>query len=231
MAIKAFLLDFYGTVVNEDDEAVEFIANEIYQTSVSNEDLTEVCQYWWNEFAAMFSHSYGEGFQLQREIMIESIKKTVEYFNSTANPRELAKHMFKLWQRPTLFEDAKPFIDICPVPICLVSNADKKDIECAINYHELNFSMVITSEDAHCYKPRTDIFKLALEQFNLKPNEVIHIGDSISSDVVGAFKAGIDVVWLNRKEKPISSLLDKSMVVNSLLDVYRLPYPFEFEAK
>lgn len=226
MAIKAFLLDFYGTAVHEDDEAVELICNEIYQTCVSNEDITEISQYWWNEFSAMFTHAYGDGFDTKRNLMLNSIKKTVEYFNSTANPAQLAKHMFKLWQRPTIFTDTKKFLDKVKVPICIVSNADRKDIDCALNYHKLTPDLVITSEDAHAYKPRAEIFKLALSQLQLDPTEVLHIGDTITTDVVGAFQAGIDVVWINRKDKPISSHLDASMVCKSLMGVFDLNYPF-----
>lgn len=229
MAIKAFLLDFYGTAVHEDDEAVELICNEIYNTCVSNEDITDISQYWWNEFSALFSHSYGDGFDSKRSLMLQSIEKTVEYFNSTANPTMLAKNMFKLWQRPAIFTDTKKFFEQSPVPICIVSNADIKDIDCAISYHKLEPDLIITSEDARCYKPRSDIFKLALSQLQLDPTEVLHIGDTISSDVVGAFQAGIDVVWLNRKSKPISDLLDPTMVCTSLLDIFKLKYPFGFK--
>ena len=71
----------------------------------------------------------------------------------------------------------------------------------AIRYHGMHFDHIVTSEDAKSYKPRTEIFHMALEQMRLSPHEVLHIGDSLDSDVLGAHKCGIDSFWLNRKKR------------------------------
>jgi HAD superfamily hydrolase (TIGR01549 family) len=41
---------------------------------------------------------------------------------------------------------------------------------------------ILTSEDVKSYKPRPELFLEALRRNNVKPDEVIHIGDSITSD-------------------------------------------------
>jgi len=74
---------------------------------------------------------------------------------------------------------------------------------CAIKYHGLNPAGVFTSEDARAYKPRRELFELALSKTGLNPDEVIHIGDSISSDVKGASALGIKTLWLNRSGKDV----------------------------
>lgn len=228
MAIKALLIDFYGTAVEEDDSAVQLICEQIYDGCQTEDDLNDILQYWWNEYSALFTHAYGEGFDLKRNLMIKALESTIESYGSAVNAKQLAKEMFTLWQRPAIYPDTKAFFESARVPICIVSNADRKDIDCALTYHKLTPDLVITSEDAGCYKPRSEIFLLALEQLGLAPNEVIHIGDTISTDVVGAFKAGIDVVWLNRRNKEISQHLDSTMVCSNLLDVFKLDYPFDF---
>ncbi len=47
------------------------------------------------------------------------------------------------------------------------------------------------------------LFELALEKTGLTPEEVMHIGDSISSDVKGASALGIHTLWLNRFGKRV----------------------------
>lgn len=226
MAIRAFLLDFYGTCVHEDDQAVEFIAKEIYQTSVLNEDIGEICKFWWAEYSNLYTSSFGKNFEQKRDIMTTAIHNTIENFRSTAKAQQLALNMFKLWQRPDIFADTKDFFEQSQVPICIVSNADKRDIECALSYTNLKPNMLVTSEDVRAYKPRTEVFNYALDKLNLRASEVLYIGDTISTDVVGAFQAGIDVVWLNRKNKPISPHLDETMVCSGLLDVFDLDIVF-----
>ena len=65
------------------------------------------------------------------------------------------------------------------------------------------------------------MFELALRSTGLKADEVIHIGDSVSSDVIGASSVNIRALWLNRfgKEIPdgvesITNLLDALDKVN-----------------
>lgn len=59
------------------------------------------------------------------------------------------------------------------------------------------------------------MFELALASTKLKAEQVVHIGDSLSSDVKGASALGIKAFWVNRsgKETPegvisISNLLE-----------------------
>jgi len=68
---------------------------------------------------------------------------------------------------------------------------------------------VFTSEDARAYKPRRELFDLALGETGLRPEEVIHIGDSLSSDVGGAASAGIRALWLNRSGKAAPEGVDR----------------------
>ena len=61
---------------------------------------------------------------------------------------------------------------------------------------------------AHWVKPpifanSKELFELALQKTGLTPDEVIHIGDSISSDVKGASALGINTLWLNRFGKSV----------------------------
>ena len=62
---------------------------------------------------------------------------------------------------------------------------------------------MFTSEQAKYSKPRKEIFQYALDKIGLKPEEVIHIGDSLESDVKCPGQAGIKSIWLNREGKAV----------------------------
>jgi 2-haloacid dehalogenase/putative hydrolase of the HAD superfamily len=70
--------------------------------------------------------------------------------------------------------------------VYILSNIDTNDILKAIAYHDIRVDGVITSEDVKAHKPRAELFWEALKRYELKNKEVIHIGDSITSDVYGA---------------------------------------------
>jgi FMN phosphatase YigB (HAD superfamily) len=56
---------------------------------------------------------------------------------------------------------------------------------------------LITSEGTKSYKPDKRIFHYALEKCKVTPSKVLFIGDSYSSDIMGAYYTGIDSLWLN----------------------------------
>ena len=204
MMIKAFFLDFYGTVVHEDGEAIKKITDIIYRTGKVN-DKSEIGTFWWNDFQNMFLNSYGDTFETQRVLEEKSLKHTLQHFCSSEDYLELSKLMFEHWVHPPIFEESKSFFEHSPIPIYIVSNIDTSDIWEAIRYHDLNPTSVFTSEDAKAYKPRKELFQLALKKTRLNANEVIHIGDSISSDVKGASALNIKTLWINRFGKEVPS--------------------------
>lgn len=202
MSIKAFFVDFYGTIVHEDGEVIKKITDIICKTG-RVEDPSEVGAFWWKDFQTMFTNSFGETFETQRVLEERSLVHTLEHFGSDANAKELSNMMFAYWIKPPIFEDSNDFFEKSPLPVYVVSNIDTSDILQAITFHDLHPAGVFTSEDARSYKPRKELFELALKSTGLSPDEVIHIGDSVSSDVQGAAKVGIRALWLNRFGKNI----------------------------
>lgn len=200
--VKAVFIDFYGTLVHEDGAVIAKISQKIFETGVV-EKISHIGAFWWNEFQTSFLKAYGENFIPQRVLEYNSLKKTIEHFNSTADADALSRMMFEHWVNPPIFEESKRFFGICPVPIYIVSNIDRNDVLKAISFHNLKPTGVFTSEDAKSYKPRKELFEFALNVTKLTPSEVVHIGDSLSSDIKGASELGIKTLWINRSKKEI----------------------------
>lgn len=215
--IKAFFLDFYGTVVHEDGEVVKKISQLIYETGKA-ESPSEVDSFWWKDFQNLFNNSYGNTFETQRALEKKSIKHTLEKSASNENIDKLSNYMFEHWVKPPIFEESKKFFEISPLPIYIVSNIDANDVLRAIEFHQLSPSGIFTSEDAKAYKPRKELFELALNTTGLHADEVIHIGDSLSSDVKGASSVGIKAIWLNRFNKENSCGVDSITNLLEALD-------------
>lgn len=213
--IESIFLDFYGTVVFEDGEIVAKISQTLYETG-NAESVGEIGSYWWNRFKTLFENAYGENFRTQRDMEIQSLKDTIEHFSSTEDAIKLSDEMFEYWIAPPIFEESKEFFEKCPVPIYIVSNIDRDDILKAIELHGLQPAGVFTSEDAKSYKPRKELFELALTSTGLKPEQVVHIGDSLSSDVKGAGALGINMMWVNRSGKAIP---EGVVSIVSLMDI------------
>ena len=218
--VKAIFIDFYGTVVHEDGEVIKKVSQEIFDTG-KVDDKSEIGSYWWNEFQTAFNDAYGDSFETQRKLEYQSLEKTIQHFNSSANAEVLSNLMFAHWIKPPIFEETKQFFKICPVPIYVVSNIDRADVLQAIEYHELNPAGIFTSEDAKSYKPRKELFEFALKSTGLSVEEVLHIGDSLSSDIKGASSIGINAIWVNRSNREVPTGV---IAVKNLLEVYDTDY-------
>jgi len=47
-------------------------------------------------------------------------------------------------------------------------------------------------------KPSRNMYELALQKFDRKPNEAVMIGDQLMTDILGANRSGIDAIWVQR---------------------------------
>ena len=218
--IKAIFIDFYGTVVFEDGEIISKISDMIYKSG-NAQNVSQIGSYWWERFKSLFENSYGKNFQTQRELETQSLIDTINHFGSSEDGIKLSNEMFEYWVKPPIFEDSKKFFDVCPVPIYVVSNIDRDDVLQAIGYHGLKPAGVFTSEDAKSYKPRRELFEFALKSTGLSAEEVVHIGDSLSSDIKGAATVGINAIWVNRSNREVPAGV---VAVKSLLDVFETEY-------
>lgn len=218
--VKAVFIDFYGTVVHEDGEVIKKVSQEIFDTG-KVKDKSEIGSYWWNEFQEGFNNAYGDNFETQRELEYQSLKKTIQYFSSSADAKTLSDLIFAHWIKPPIFEETKQFFEKCPVPIYVVSNIDRDDVLKAIEFHGLKPDGVFTSEDAKSYKPRKELFEFALSNTGLSAEQVVHIGDSLSSDVKGASAIGINTIWINRSGREVPEGVN---AVGNLLEVYNTDF-------
>jgi putative hydrolase of the HAD superfamily len=64
---------------------------------------------------------------------------------------------------------------------------------------EGRFRFVIFAQDVGAAKPDARPFQAAPSQVGAHPRELLHVGDSLQSDVAGARGVGAVAVWLNRE--------------------------------
>ncbi len=76
--------------------------------------------------------------------------------------------------------------------LCIVSNTNRHDRLAAIA-ESLGVSVVRGR-----FKPSRTMFEMALLKFGRGPEETLMVGDQLMTDVLGANRAGIDAVWVQR---------------------------------
>ncbi|MBU2665477.1 HAD family hydrolase [Actinoplanes bogorensis] len=203
---KAILLDVFGTLVVDDDGP--YIAELAAIAGVSPAQLE---QEWNASLWAMADGAHGPAFRTLADLNASSLAE--------AFPVRLPARPFG---PPELFPDAVPFLAALDVPVCLVSDADRAPLTAILETLNITVDHVVTSEDARAYKPRPEPFRMALARLGLGPADVIHVGDSPASDLVGAAAMGIATAFVNRAGRPAPDGVHPTRTVSRLTDL--LPY-------
>ena len=81
------------------------------------------------------------------------------------------------------------------VPLAALSNGNA-DLHRIGLMHVFRFQLGAREHGAA--KPAASIFHVACEQLGCAPADVLHVGDDIEMDVVGAHRAGLRTCWINR---------------------------------
>ena len=206
MKYRVLFLDFYGTLVAEDDVIISAICSRL--PHADDEVRRKFATRWSQIFAESCLNSFAGSFQTQREIETASLSSAMSEFALVGDSTKASEELYDYWKNPAAFPESDAFLSSCPLPVCIVSNIDTADILSAAQNNGWTFQHLITSESARAYKPRPEMFQAALSLMRVDPASVLHVGDSLSSDIRGAAALGIDTVWINRKgrKRPENSI-------------------------
>lgn len=128
-----------------------------------------------------------------------------------------------------VYRKARNEINYYPDTIPAIEELEKKYILAAITNGNAElekmdighfFKKSFYSADIGVAKPHPKIFKSAIDFFGVQPREMIHIGDDPMNDVMGAQKAGMDTIWLNRNNEVWpTDLSEPTYALNNLSEV------------
>ena len=209
--IKAVFFDLYNTLVNYDPPREETQARALrdFGIDVSPEDLLHPImtadEFIYQEHArlpigkrskeekmALYSQYHGiilkeAGLDASQELIAGILGK-----------------LLKLKLKLVLFDDVVPALTYLKgrgLILGLISNVDR-DITPLCQ--ELGLSawlqVMVTSQEVGFNKPQPEIFREALTQAGVKPAEAIYVGDQHQIDVVGASRAGMRGILLDRHD-------------------------------
>lgn len=195
--LKAVFIDYTGTIIKEGGAFMQEIIMRVYKNS-SLDNPNDAVAVWWKLLKKYEEHCYLESYINEDEIVDRALADCVEQISLNDDLEQLHSLFRKFWIHAPLFSDAREFFEKCTLPIYIITNNGTKYVEESMKEKNLNYSGIISSDMVRAYKPHQEIFEKALEISECKPSEVIHIGDSYSSDALGAMSAGIRPVLIDR---------------------------------
>ncbi len=225
--IKAVFLDYTGTLMQEESEYAMQMAMMIAQNS-SIKDMKTVFGTWWTIIKELESKSYLKSYKTEDEILCEAVKILQAEYGLKARLEDMRTLAHKFWSKAPAFDDVKPFFTQCKYPIYIITNNGIEYVSVFLEDNRLQCAGIICGDMVKAYKPHKELFEKALQVSGCSADEVIHIGDSVSSDVMGALSVGIKPYLLNRKKEPVTGSFD---VISSLLEALELVEKYNTKEK
>ena len=186
--------------------------------TVENLDLYEkINQYYWQKY---------ERKEISREVILaERFHTFLGNFGVETDGKEENAHYAKgLQERIFFIDNAMEFLDKCKelgMKICLISNGvnsvqvprlDKSKIGDKLDKRYI-------SELVGYAKPDINFFEAIFKDFPNQREDMVVLGDSLTSDIQGGINANITTVWFNPKHKE-SDLPDYQ--IDKLMDFFSL---------
>ena len=134
-------------------------------------------------------------------LRILSFEQLAEEFElTTAWIRPAFDIYYEARQQVTLFDDVAPVLDTLTKDYRLVSvtNGNADTVKTGVDHW---FEFALSSASVGRSKSEPYIYKQVQKLADIKPRQMIHIGDHPLHDISGAKSAGVFAIWLNREAK------------------------------
>ena len=83
------------------------------------------------------------------------------------------------------------------------------------------FDTILISGEVGVGKPDCRIFRMALDALSASPSETVMVGDSLTRDILGAQRAGLKGIWLNRLESDAANQVTPDVQITSLSQLHK----------
>lgn len=155
------------------------------------------------------------------EIRHAAFVRTLEYVGAPSE--EIAGNLFRFYMDARL-RGTKLYTEVPAAlsrlegayRIGLITNGNSKPVVTRI---PVKFDFTVFAQDCGFSKPDPHIFRLALTASSCEPEEVLHVGDSLSDDVAGANNSGLLSAWMNRQCLKNETQVTPDLAIRDLNDL------------
>ncbi len=154
------------------------------------------------------------------KLRYESLCEVAFEFGYQKRDIEQAIQVFlKARNHVTLYADVIPALSVLSAkfPLVALTNGNADIYQTGISKY---FILSISSADVGTSKPEPDMFHSVIRHFRVVPDRLVHIGDEPGTDILGAHRAGVNSIWINRSQLQWPEHLPRPMLeISSLLQL------------
>ena len=217
--IKIISVDFFRTIID-----VEPTSETLWQKFLRENFPAEISTKYGQRAEEILRRRWDAAgiddkqFKSVRTINEETATELFTEIESDYDPKLAANTIIDGHKIHNTFQDVQPFLHSLghKYPVCLSTDADFDMLENISDIYPFNNRFI--SEELQAYKPNPRFFKHLLNHYKVKPENILHIGDS-KYDIIAPKGLGIQTCWLNRNNNQWDHAVKPDFEVKSLLEI------------
>lgn len=204
MAYSFIYFDLDDTLLNH-RKAEKLALSEIWNEFALNKIVTlEQLQETYHHINVFLWEMYGRNEISRDELQRTRFERTLFRINSTEDWKTVGDRYMEHYQEHwSWIHGAKEAFNLIRdhYPVGILTNGFAETQRLKLKQFGFDIPEIITliSEDVGVMKPQLGIFEAATELTGCKPEEILYVGDSYTSDVFGSTSFGWDVAWFTQE--------------------------------
>ncbi len=102
-------------------------------------------------------------------------------------------------------------------PLAAITNGNAEPHLCGLDQY---FTFILRAGPDGRSKPFADMYQMAGEKLNLPLEQILHVGDDLTTDVGGAISSGMQACWINLRDGDLMQIKDSRLLPH--LEISRL---------
>ncbi|MGF7050506.1 putative hydrolase of the HAD superfamily [Paenibacillus sp. DS2015] len=223
---KAIIFDLDNTLINYNLCELESMRHTCKEHNLFVDDITQ-----WEIFRKSYEeHNFRHWMDFVNGGDIKTIHEVLNFsFRDSLSGAEqihnqLSETYWRYFCNSCYFEDGAEQLltnikDKYPLGIITngISEAQRKRL-IAGNIHN-SFQSLVISDEVGIRKPQVEIFEIALNELQVRPNEVLFVGDSLQDDYQGSMNAEIDFCYYNPQNIEVPAQIQPKYMIQHLLEL------------
>ena len=220
---KNIIFDCFGTLIDTGSGSIDAV-----RKILRNIDLNIDEKEFYSEWKSIKKKLIFEGpFYNEKDLFRISLKKMFDKYSIEADAEKEVKPMIDiLFGIRYVFPDTIGMLrslDDLGIQYAIGSTTDTDSLMHFLNFNNLSFSNIFTSEDLKIYKPAPAFYTSIIEKMQWEISETLFVGDSITDDVAGPQSIGMKAVLIDRKaDYNMSFHIKPDYVISALNELIKI---------
>lgn len=214
------LLDFDRTLNNSDYVYEKNLSGFL---GLSGETVLKQWEAVHREVLAKHAPQRHEDLDLHYELILERIAQTGRNSVRDELRKRIRAAQVECWYATELFPEAIPFLRQLKDAgyVLHIATGDYAKLKAAGIERQAGRTLFTNSYDEETLgvgKGKRSYFDRIVRRLGMAPEHLLVLGDSISNDVAPALQAGLQAIWLRRKEEKARDGVTPHLVVKTLIE-------------